>query len=123
MATRPLSTTPFATWLNSELKRQELSVRGLAKRMASRNGFTGLELSQEVERHRRNLSRYRYDGIIPTEQNRVLVAEALGVSKDEMPSDDEDEEAASPLTADDFVSMLADFLREKKMQRAEGAVA
>lgn len=110
--TRPKSTRPFAVWLDAKIaeKTTRNSVRELARSMA------GPDASQiEIERHRRNLNRYRYDGLYPTDHNRDLIAQALGLSeqeRDEMPDDDEDEEAALSLDA------VLQALVEQRVSRA-----
>jgi transcriptional regulator with XRE-family HTH domain len=106
MAAAQTHKSSFAAWMYDTRTARGLSVRGLAKAM-SRTGDT-----QDVERHRRNLNRYIHNGIIPTDQNKQLIADALGVSKDEMPAD-EDEEAA--VSVHDLFATLLTLAREHKI--------
>jgi transcriptional regulator with XRE-family HTH domain len=66
-----MSTTeiPFAETVRAELSRQNLSIRGLARRMNP----------GDTEKARRSLYRWLNDGIEPSAKSRAAVAEALGV--------------------------------------------
>lgn len=97
--TLPTPRTPFAEWLTAKRQEKGLSVRGLAKEMAqhtARRNCTSFEFAQEVERRRRDLNRYLHNGVYPTQQNLDLISQVLEVPRDEIPADDEDEEAAQP---------------------------
>lgn len=75
---------PFSTKVFSELKRQGLGIRTLARRMDP----------EHPERARRNLNRWLHEGIRPSPANRIAVAVALGIREDEFSSDEDDEEDA-----------------------------
>lgn len=74
---RTLSDTPLALWLRAEIdERPGWGIRTLARRMNP----------EEPEVARRALNRYLYEGSNPTEANRDLIAEALGVDPSEVPA-------------------------------------
>ena len=73
---------------------QRLSMRGLARRLDPEN----------VERARRNLIRWYYEGIKPGRRNRLDVARVLGIDPAELEDDDEE---GDPLAA------LDAFLRQR----------
>ncbi len=85
-AANPAALT-FARRVRSELKSQKIGVRTLARRMA------GDDRSQ-IEHHRRNLNRWLSGNNNPSTENRAEVADALGIPRQELAQDDEDEEAA-----------------------------
>lgn len=74
----------FSNKLRTELTRQGLGVRTLARKMDP----------AKPERARRSLNRWLNEGIAPSPANRVAVAVALGVPEDSFSAEDDDEEDA-----------------------------
>lgn len=74
----------FSSKLRTELVKQNLGVRTLARRMDP----------GQPERARRSLNRWLNEGIKPSPANRVAVALALGVPEDSFADDDDEEEDA-----------------------------
>lgn len=70
------------------MKQQDLSVRGLARKIDPLN----------VERARRNLHRWLDEGMTPHRASRAEVAVALGLSEDELEDDDEESDPVADLT-------------------------
>jgi len=85
--------TTFRDWLTGEMKRQEVTRRGLARRLAAQHpeGVT----DATVETYRRSIYKYLHPTrpTKPTNPTRAAFAEALGVSPDEVPSTEDEEEA------------------------------
>lgn len=71
----------FVARVRAEMGRQNLSIRGLARKIDPAN----------VDRARRNIHRWLDEGIVPHRSSRREVAVALGL--DEHSLDDDDEEA------------------------------
>lgn len=76
----------FVVRVRNEMSAQNLSVRGLARRMDPEN----------VDRARRNLHRWLDEGIKPGRASRTEVAAALRIEASELEDDDEE---ADPVTA------------------------
>lgn len=93
VAAREIQRTRFGEWLDGELRRQRLSRRKLAKRINP----------HDPEGARRNIARWTADiadAVSPSDASKDALAAALGVKREDMP-DDEDEEDAdvyAPLT-------------------------
>jgi transcriptional regulator with XRE-family HTH domain len=84
---RPATATPFGSWLRGELDHRGWGVRTLARRMH--------QFDPEVAR--RALNRYLREGSMPTQAYRAAIAEGLGISPDEMPASDDEEEEGDPM--------------------------
>ena len=82
----------FSEWLGSEMGRQELSRREVARRMAENHprGIT----PQTVETYRRAIRRYldTENPQRPTESTRNAIADALGVDRSTLPTEEDEEE-------------------------------
>lgn len=72
---RGVAETEFATWLDTELKERGWGVRTLARKMDPK----------DVERARRAVNRYLFDGSYPNPENRALIASTLGVEEADLP--------------------------------------
>ena len=79
--------TRFITRVRAEMFSQELSIRGLARRMDPQN----------VDRARRNLHRWLDEGIRPGRASRREVAAALGIEQAALEGDDDEE--SDPVSA------------------------
>lgn len=103
---RTVAPTPFAGWLDEQLRSRGWGVRTLARRINQR----------EPEIARRALNRYLFEGAKPTPGYRSSIAAAFEVGDDEMPvGDDDDEESDSlrrrrPLTIDELLRARIDEL-------------
>lgn len=82
---RAVAPTRFAGWLDEQLAAREMGVRTLAKEINRRHRGVAIEVA------RRALNRYLFDGALPTNSYRILIAEALGVDESELPSDNDEE--------------------------------
>jgi transcriptional regulator with XRE-family HTH domain len=71
----------FGDRLRAELERQDLSIRKLSRRINP----------AKPEASRRALAKWIAGDVKPTQANRILVADALGVSHDFFDEDDEEE--------------------------------
>lgn len=78
---RDLADTELARWLRGQLDEQGLGIRTLAKKMNP----------ADPEVPRRALNRVLYEGAMPSDANRRLIAVGLGVSPEELPSEDDEE--------------------------------
>lgn len=82
----------FRDWLGSEMERQGLSRREVARRMAEKHpsGVT----PQTTETYRRAIRRYLdvENPQRPTAPTRNAIADALDVPRESVPTDDEEEE-------------------------------
>lgn len=83
MATR--ETPAFSTRLRRELDSRGWGVRTLAREIASRR-----QQPERVESLRRQLRKY-LDGTQPSPANRQLIEEALGLERDSLKDDDDEE--------------------------------
>lgn len=115
----------FRSWLAAELAGQNVPRRELARRLAAQHpkGVT----ADTIETYRRAVYRYLdpVAPMIPNQQTRAAFADALGVSPDEVPvSDDEDEPdltAALQAIALGHVELGRQLTRALKVAQAEGA--
>lgn len=73
---RAITPTPLAEWIQAQLVERGWGVRTLARHMAP----------DDPEVARRALNRYLFEGSNPSEANRRLIAEALGVTASEVPA-------------------------------------
>lgn len=78
--------TRFSLQVREEMGRQNLSIRGLARRIDPAN----------VDRARRNLHRWLDEGITPSRASRAEVEVALGLESSSL-ADDEEEDAVAAL--------------------------
>jgi transcriptional regulator with XRE-family HTH domain len=93
----------FVQRIRAEMKEQNLSIRGLARRMDPDN----------LNRARRNLHRWLDEGIVPGRASRDELAEALGIPPDEI---------APARDMDPFASLgesIADVLRTQVQAAVE----
>lgn len=70
----------FAPKLKTELVRQDVSVRELARRLRP----------ADTEGARRDLNRYLHNGIVPSAGRRAEIEEALGMESGSLDEDEED---------------------------------
>lgn len=89
----------FRDWLTGEMRRQNVTRRGLARRLAAQHPEGVNEATTET--YRRAVYKYLHPvrPTKPTNQTRAAFAVALGVSPDEVPSteDEEDDDLMAPL--------------------------
>jgi hypothetical protein len=81
MTTVTPPSTNFVRRVRKELAAQDLTIRGLARRMDPDN----------LNRARRNLHRWLDEGISPSMASRAEVAVALGIAEVELSDDDEED--------------------------------
>lgn len=88
-----MAETTFKGWLTGEMRRQDVTRRGLARRLASQHPEGVNEAT--VETYRRAIYKYLHSAkpTKPTNPTRAAFAVALGVSPDEVPSSEDEEEA------------------------------
>src|SRR5689334_238052 len=79
----------FVQRVRSEIQRQNLTIKGLARRIDPKN----------VNRARRNLHRWLDEGIDPSKASRREVAVALGLAEDALDDDEESDMAAALVEA------------------------
>jgi transcriptional regulator with XRE-family HTH domain len=101
---QPLTRTRFGDKLRTELDRQHLSVRKLARQMSPEN----------PEPMRRNLARWIGGYNRPSRIHRVMVAEALGVPLETFDEDDEEGDIVAAL-----VRAIRRVVREELKSREE----
>lgn len=99
---RPMGATQaeagqFGRKLRAELDRRNLGVRTLARTLAQR-----ANAPDRTESIRRQLRRYLYEPVQPTAATRWEIEDALGLERDTLAADDEDEEA-DPAMRDAFL--------------------
>lgn len=88
----------FSEKLNGELKSRGMGARTLAKLLSARHG-------QTVENRRRAIIRW-LQGHTPLAENRHLVEDALGLERDSLKGDDEDEDSSMPRTLEEALLVL-----------------
>lgn len=81
----------FRGWLNRTLADKKVARRELARRLAA--GHPEGVTPQTIETYRRAIYRYldERDPMIPNAQTRNAFADALGVPRDEVPAEDDEE--------------------------------
>lgn len=96
MGRSPSSLTPFGRRFQAELATQGLGVRTLARRIADREGRP-----ERVESIRRQLRRYLtdVDPAVPSAPNRWVIEDALGLERDTLADEDEEDELVDVLMA------------------------
>lgn len=100
--------TKFSGWLRGELEQRDMGVKTLARKLAEQHPEGVSE--QSVESYRATLRRYLHRRVVPQTPMRQAIAEALGVSVDEMPS--AEDEAEDDELADLLVNIVG-YLRSR----------
>ena len=80
----------FGEWLGTQMERQELPRRELARRMAA--GHPKGVTPATIETYRRAIRRYLEGQQVPNDGTRYAIADALGVDRDQLPADEDEEE-------------------------------
>ena len=102
----------FQQKLLHEMKEQGLGVRTLARRVSRSTD------PKQVEGVRRRINRYVHDGMTPTPPNRHDIEDALGLERDSLKGDGEDEESRMRRRRFDQNDLL-DVLAEAVLDRLE----
>lgn len=105
-----MASNGFPRKVQTELKRQGIGIRTLARRMNP----------DHPEQARRNLNRWIHEGIKPSPPNRVAVAVALGVREDTFSSEEDEEDDAELHAA---LATLTHVLLERVRAEAERELA
>jgi hypothetical protein len=108
----------FRGWLQHELTTQGIARREVARRLATKHpkGAT----PETIETYRRAIYRYLDESspMIPNQSTRAAFAEALGVSLEEVPTEDEDEDLDIELAVTQMTRELRSLRRALKAVRA-----
>jgi transcriptional regulator with XRE-family HTH domain len=107
MAVAPKPRSTFGDQLRHELYRQGLSLRKLSRRLDAEN----------PERARRNLSRWVAGHHRPSAANRALIADALGVPREQFADADDEEEDQ------EMADLVHALMRRIDQRVAEGIAA
>lgn len=115
----------FREWLGSELERQQIKRRALARRLAAKHPEGATPAT--IETYRRAIYKYLdpTDPTIPTESTRLAFAEALGVKPEEIPEDDDEDEPLAreaseilaALSSDQLLEVLSGLVKSKRRRR------
>lgn len=103
----------FAAKLDRELKARQLGRRTLARQLSEGRGGR-----QTVETLRRLLRKYLSDQVVPSTATRHEIEDVLGLERDALKPDD-DEEARAVVTLDDFLRVRIDELFREREQAEE----
>lgn len=117
------TTQTFGMKLSAELERQDVGLRTLARRLERREGKTPEANLSRVESIRRSLNLYVHKGRTPTNAFRYEIEAELGLDRDAL-KPDEDDEARSPMRLVVPVTVeISDDQIERALDRALAARA
>ncbi len=111
----------FSQKLRAELNARDWGLRTLARAMAARENAQG---NGRVESLRRQLKRYVTDAnpVLPSAASRESIEDALGMERDSLKADEDDEEAAALLRLP-FIDLLTVLVQKAVAEQREGAQA